>query len=546
MHSLANKRRNDEGFTLVELIVGASVTTILSIAIVATIVTWLHQYTVSTLRNHLTTDAQIAVQKIGDDIRRSNRLLVENQTPDPNAITPPGKWLTRDSLIVLAQTPRDKDGKGLFDPPAGSYVGIPDSIVYYIKDGALYRRIVPANYTGNVNLPLKTCPSTGGCPADVKIVDRVKSISYTFYDKAGNITFEPAKTTSIKVGLELTATQVGQEVTAKRNSTVTFRMAGSGAIYTSAPFAVGAGGIELVNGAQIRSDDSKRDIYIRGGINFNITDTIGIASRPLRNVYVGNQSCGVNYSQICPSEPITLSHGSIYADSVCATGQSTASSSFGVIQMLNSGCTAPLLNLPLFNKAAHIAKMINSAGSVTCNAAPSSCSASLPANTRYNGSIGGGNAVLNLTVNGDLYVTGNFGNIPTGGSSLATTITVAEGVTTRPIIVVNGRIGLEWTTINKNSSGISPIFISFHSSDLSCSQGDSCERTAALIYNSLQQNGDAIELNGPGTMNGSFYAYYDSIRLADQVVVNGTMAGQRIKFDNGLTRINLTNDFWPS
>lgn len=537
--------RQASGFTLPELIVSMVIMGILSVVMVTSVVGWLGQYATGSTRQTMSADLQASLTRMSDDIRQSQGLLQTNAATDPNA--PAGKWTSSSNQLVLAKTPRNASGTGLY-ADATTYLGIPDSIVYYLRDNTLYRRTVPATYTGNVTLPILTCTpiAGGGCPSDIKVASNVSSLSYTYLDKDGNTTTNPLETRAVTVSLQLTRQQAGQTITVSNSSSIAFRLIGNYSSTTDAPFAAGPGGVTIRNGGEIRSGTTKRNMYVKGRITFDITQAIGTSSESLQNVYVGNQACGTNYSSVCGSEPITMGFGSIYADNICATGQTTSSSAFGVLQTLNSGCTAPILELPLFNKAAHVAKMTNTASSVTCNTNPS-CSVSLPANMRYNGSIGGGSHPLNLTINGDLYVTGNFGNKAAGGSSLSATITVAEGVTTRPVIVVNGQIGFNWITINANSSGVSPIFISFYSADSGQSSSDSYnDATPAVVYNSLQQSAHAVDLDGPGTLNGSFYAYFDSLSLQDQVQVNGTIAGQRVELNNGLVRVNLTDDLWPS
>lgn len=539
--------RQTAGFTLPELIVSMVIMGILSLIMVASVVGWLSQYAVGSTRQTRTADLQASIARLSDDIRQSYGILQTNAATDPNA--PASKWTSSSNQIVLAKTPRNASGTGLY-ADATTYLGLPDSIVYYLRDNTLYRRTVPANYTGNVTLPILTCtPITGGgCPSDIKVASGVSSLTYTYLDEDGNVTTNPIETRAVTVALQLSSQQSGQTVTVSNSTTVAFRLIGNYSSTTDAPFAVGPGGVTLNNGGEIRTGSTQKDVYVKGKITFSITQAIGTSSQRFKNIYVANQACGTNYTSTCSSEPISLgTNGLVYADKVCAAGQTTTATAFGVLQTLDNTCTAPILELPLFNKAAHAAKMTSTVSSpVVCNTNPS-CNVSLPANTRYNTSIGGGSYRLNLTLNGDLYVTGNFGNKAASGSLLSATITVAEGVTTRPVIVVNGKIGFDWMTINANSAGISPIFISFYSSDTASSASDSYnDATPALIYNSLQQSGHAIDLDGPGTLTGSFYGYYDSVYLRDQVQVNGNIAGQRVELDNGLVRINLTDDLWPS
>lgn len=220
------------GFTLVELIVTVTVLLILSVSIVSFITTWLKQYSASSVRTNLNTDSQTIIRRMNDDVRKSTKLLVNNEITDPSAPTPPGKWASSANQLVLGQTPRTTSGDGIFDPPAGNYTGTSDSIIYYLNGTTLYRRIVPAtNYPTNANLPLVSCtpasPTIGGCPTDTKIADNVKTIAYIFYTNTGAVTTNAATATAVKINLQLEKTQAGQVITTSSSAMMVFRKSSS-------------------------------------------------------------------------------------------------------------------------------------------------------------------------------------------------------------------------------------------------------------------------------------------------------------------------------
>lgn len=224
----SDKRNTQLGVTLVELVIAISVTIILSISIVSLIVVWLQQYSISSVRNNLSTDAQATIRRMSDDVRKSTKLLTANAVNDANAPTPPGNWTSNSTRLVLAQSPRKSNGDLAY--AAGTYTGTPDSIIYYVNNGSMYRRVIPANYAGNVNLPLVTCAGTsaiGGCASDLKIGSDIKSINYVFYTKSGAVTTDPNLTTSIKMTLQLEKNQAGQTVTSTSSTVMTPRAVGS-------------------------------------------------------------------------------------------------------------------------------------------------------------------------------------------------------------------------------------------------------------------------------------------------------------------------------
>lgn len=228
MSAITQKHHRITGFTLVEVIISMVILGILSVAMVSAVTLWLGQYSSGSARQKLTTNVQVALTRISDDVRRSHTLLAENSVSDPNAPSPPSKWVTSDSLLVLAQTPRNASGDGLYSDTV-NYTGTADSIIYYQRNGELFRRVVPANYTGNVNLPLITCTpqSSGGCPADSKIASGVSLVRYTYLDKDNSATTNASLTKVVKIELELTTQQSSQTITAKNSTTIALRSLGN-------------------------------------------------------------------------------------------------------------------------------------------------------------------------------------------------------------------------------------------------------------------------------------------------------------------------------
>ncbi len=215
--------RQASGFTLPELIVSMVIMGILSVVMVTSVVGWLGQYATGSTRQTMSADLQASLTRMSDDIRQSHGLLQTNATTDPNA--PAGNWTSSSNQLILAKTPRNASGAGLYTD-AVAYTGTPDSIVYYLRGNTLYRRTVPANYTGNVTLPILTCtPVTGGgCPSDIKIVSDISSVNYTYLDEDGNTTTDPLETRAVTVSLQLARQQAGQTITVSNSSSIAFRL----------------------------------------------------------------------------------------------------------------------------------------------------------------------------------------------------------------------------------------------------------------------------------------------------------------------------------
>lgn len=539
--------KTELGLTLVELIVAVSIAMVISFTFVAAMITWTEQYAIGSVRNTLTTNAQTALDKISNDIRRSAGVMPNNFTEDPNAPTDTGIWESNESQVVISQIPVDDSGDSLHTIP-GDPSNLYDSIVYYLHDETLYKRVIAASYTENrAETAICSQVPAGGCyDSDIKITSGVKDIAFTYQDSEGNNT-TPGSAKIVLVDLTLEKQQSNQTITITEHLATALRKGvseWSTTAETDADLALGPAGISLVNNSTINGT-AATDIYLVGGVeSMSSSNRIGSASQRLGTIYAANLSCGSgsSYMQSCsPSEPLNFGWGSIYANEVCATDQVTTSTTFGTLQTLNPGCDAPQLSLPSFNKGAHTASMTSTATQPSC---AFGCTTTLNANTKYIGNFGSSGGTY--TIAGNLYITGNFGNVASGGGS-ATVFKAADGLTERPIVVVNGIISTVFTTVIPNNNGVTPIFISFYSADTACSQSDTCnERTPSNIYNT----GNAITLDasyntlaGANSFNASVYAYYGKVSLS-QTTFNGSIAGQGIYA--AASTLNLQDLPWPN
>jgi type II secretory pathway component PulJ len=554
--SQRSKQPNTQtGFTITELIIGMFVTAILSLTLVAFIVGGLQQYSASSVRNSLTTDTQTALHRINDDIRNSAGLIDTPQVVDANAPTATGAWQSSNTQLVLAVVPRDATGKAL-NLVSGDVTGSYASIVYYIKNGALYRRVLGTGQPGETTQTLGCSPADplGGCDSDTRIVNNISTLTFTWLDKAGAVTTNPSGTVAITSYLSLNRKQAGQDVAAKDSATMAPRQLGK--FYTDAPLAVGPGGFNIENGSRIFGSRA----YILGSLTVGAGSTIGSLASPIGDLQIANYGCGTppNYPGICaPLEPMhyygntsySNALNSVYTTRTCATGQTTTSSFNGSqITGLVPGCVAPKLGLPPFNKAVFTSRMTSTITQTTpvCSGF-SPCTVPISANTKFQGDF----VAINLAtyeLGGDLYITGK---LTTQGQP---TFIVKEGMTKRPIVVVNGPINTTLTYFKANSAGVSPIFISFHSADAACSTSDTCsDQSMERIYNTLnmspgfQYANEPISLLTPIETKGSFYAYYGRLNLIQFNYFSGTLAGQAVNMWGGsIGSQTLTNDSWPT
>lgn len=585
--------KRHSGFTLVELIVTMAIGGLLVVAAVSMYLTVLGQSPVVKTRNTLSTNLQNALNRINDDVRRSSNVTRYNMVADPNAPTSkigyenvPGPdvdtndqyfWRMSENRLLLNQTPlHSTTGEPIYDN-AEYAAGQKNTIVYYVRNNALYRRVIAAPVTGNaVSTATCTRVADGGCiNSDVKLVDNLKAslgaaaFKVTYFDRNGNPIPYTSKDTSgndvpdysgfpltraIGVTLQLESGQVvgTQTVSATNSMLMQFRsqlnIVPTTVIEPYVPptngigdpgLMVGPGGLSI-NGSRIQGGD----IYVKGKVHVDFNSYIGGAplfsffggGTPV-NLNVANIGCGsgATYPSPCgaSSPPITLNASFATINGrVCAKDQppTTGINAYGSGVGLIAGCAPPDVDMPSFDKSGFVDQMTS-----TSLGTLGSCSGgnlTTPANRTYTGNVSW-SFFCNVSVTGSMYITGSL-------TTSNATIRVAESAgKVRPIIVVNGRISMGGN-VYPNSYGTTPYFISFFSSDTTCSNSNSCTSiTPAKLKETLDTYtgqpiffGNApvslINMNATGT---SFYSYYGETYL-DFFTKVGAVGGQRVKLNN--------------
>lgn len=570
-----------------------AVGSILVVAAVGMYMTVLGQTPVVKERNTLNTNLQNTLNRINDDVRRSSNVSLYNLTADPNAPTTlagytdvPGPevdtndqhfWRLGQNRLILSQTPVNAAGEPIYDNLQFA-VGSKNTVIYYVRDGALYRRLIRANYTANVAPALITCTrvATGGCvggaASDVKVVDKLDeglgqdAFKVVYYDRNGNPI--PYKTTgdsgteipdysgfpsarAIGVTLALASGEiVGSEpITTDNTMRMQFRsQANVVPVDDTEPVVpptngvgepglmVGPGGL-LVDGSV-----GGGDVYVKGKVNVGSFGRIGgseaiyLGGGTPVNLNVANVGCGTGtaYPSLCAASdpPITISgmFSGIFGRT-CARHQVAATNinAFGGQPGLISNCVPPDVDMPAFNKSAFTTSMTSTANAATLGTlGGGSCTGgnlSTTANRTYTGSATW-TFFCKVALNGNAYITGDL-------NMSNTTIRVAESVgKVRPIVVVNGKINTaSFSRVEANSYGTTPYFISFFSSDSTCSTSNSC---VTLTGDKLKQTLDTYTgANSPVRLSGftgtttAFYSYFGEVYI-DFFTRVGAVGGQRV------------------
>ena len=576
------KSDNSKGFTLVELLVSIGITAMLGVVLVAYMTASMAQIAISTSRSSMSSMVQTAFIRISDDIRTSSNVSLCNLTPDANApqtltglsanvpcSSDPANsnyqmfWRLSSNQLILNKTPVDASGNAIYDDP-DSLTGDRDVIIYYVKNGSLYRRVVPAPYTSPVsNAEVSvTCPSVilGGCSNDTLLVSGLKMdepggpFKLKYSNAAGNeITTGPSgndysgfiSARSIDVNISVAKIQNGQTIKFTNGAKMTFRATVvPGPDYTptlppdygmpSPSMMAGPGGVI----AGQFTDIGPATIYVKGKFTIDRFSNVGTSatySNPAvpANLNVANVACGTgnSYPAPCPSgsNPMEIVSWPVtFVGPVCATGQTSRISSGQIIP-----CTAPVKDLPVLNKQAFVTSM--KAGTVTSSSA-GVCPV-FEANKIYDGNMR--ISCSSSEIKGNMYIKGNF----TLDSFRGLKVAESAGLK-RPIIVVNGKIKLDrFTGIDANSYGTLPYFVSMFTTDTACMNSNSCTSISgssllSTMNNHTGEGNAAISVAASDAGTTVFYSYFGETYIGGLTNV-GAIAGQRIRI-SGLTTINLS------
>ena len=212
-----------EGFTVVELMVGITIGSILFLAFMAALT---NQFVLITKNNasiDMAANSQnllrttVEALRVGDGVRQTNIIA------DANA--PSGGWNTSnaDFVIVIASPALNSARNYIIDPNTGGpYM---NELVYYKSvDSLMERRL--ANPSASGNSLVTSCPpssSSQSCPPDKLLADYVQSMTFTLYDQDNNLTTDPTLARLIQIDLGLRRTVFGSAISINNSIWVTLR-----------------------------------------------------------------------------------------------------------------------------------------------------------------------------------------------------------------------------------------------------------------------------------------------------------------------------------
>lgn len=216
---------SQEGFTIVEALVGITMTVILLMIIMNFMANYFAQHAINTAKSELLVSSQRALDTIGQDIRLSASADSANRWMDANAPDAPANqlsWQSDANQLVLATAAEDDDGNILF-ADASQYISEKNNNIYFVDNGTLYKRTLAAPVDGN--RASTSCPSgyvTSDCPGDKILAENVSSFTITYLSGTEEVV-EPTNARAIEMRLELAQERFGKDVTAGYTARMVFR-----------------------------------------------------------------------------------------------------------------------------------------------------------------------------------------------------------------------------------------------------------------------------------------------------------------------------------
>lgn len=220
------KRFNQQGFTLVELLISMSIIGIL----VVLVSDYYVSRTIDQARNDtlliLQANTKQALETVARDARASTHISASNQYPDLNK---PAGWTSTSgsgATVVFAVPAKDSVLNLIYADPVGHTALETNDIIYFVDPTTktLFKRIIRNPTSGNV--AISTCPQvavTPSCPQDAKVIDDVANLSTVYYTSSGNVTLDPSLAYSVKVTLTQTRIRFGNTYQNSLSSRITLR-----------------------------------------------------------------------------------------------------------------------------------------------------------------------------------------------------------------------------------------------------------------------------------------------------------------------------------
>jgi prepilin-type N-terminal cleavage/methylation domain-containing protein len=218
---------NERGFTLLELLISASIIGVLAIVITNFYSNQLVNYARAETNTILQSNTKQAVETMEKDIKSAQAVESVNRWPDTHGPVSGNSfsWASDSDTIVMAVPAQDASGNLLYADSLRNVLQTND-VVFYIEPATniLYRRLIANPVAGNA--AKTTCPpavATSTCPADGKVVEDVAQLSAVYYDNSNAVTSTPANAGSVQITLQQSRAKFGKTYRSILTSQATLR-----------------------------------------------------------------------------------------------------------------------------------------------------------------------------------------------------------------------------------------------------------------------------------------------------------------------------------
>ncbi len=211
------------GFTILELLISISISSVLILATTTVMVYYYGDILRSQASAELAIESQVVLRKIIEDTRLADSIRTTNQITDANA--PGGGWSTNDpSDILIIATPAITASRSIIYNPANNFP-YENEAIYFKSGGVFYRRALQ-NTSASGNIVVTSCPAANAsatCPADIALSNNVTNLSFTFYDVNNVTTADASLARSISVTINMLRRVYGQNVSFDNTVRTTLR-----------------------------------------------------------------------------------------------------------------------------------------------------------------------------------------------------------------------------------------------------------------------------------------------------------------------------------
>ena len=138
--------RRQNGFTMVEVLITVSVTTVVLLVIGSFMMRSIQTTSLETANATILHEVQLTLDAVATDVRLSANADQNNRNPDANSPGGSGNqfgWTSSANTLVLATAATTSNGTIIFSDPA-NYVTTKNNIVYFISNGESLLPVPPA------------------------------------------------------------------------------------------------------------------------------------------------------------------------------------------------------------------------------------------------------------------------------------------------------------------------------------------------------------------------------------------------------------------